>query len=422
MTDTERLPASGEPTRAAGAELAEPRPTTSSSTLGGARHHFSVDRAPADDPRTAVEQLTAAVTARLDALSADPADVARLSLFLTAPLAVEEAATIVAGALGEPPPPIELFAQPPAGGGAAALSWVLTGEQAAVERLSAGAARLRQPGLTLTVLGHVGGEPPALTAADHAEGLRRFDARLRATGLGLRDAVKLWTVFPSTPEVRSEDAFIAFNGGRADVFEAVDFHRSGAAGAPRYPASTGVGALDDTAPLSGIAVAGETAALQVENPGQVSAFRYPSRRIARPALFSRAVALDVGSDVMTLVAGTGSTVGARTAHVGDPAAQAEQVLRNVDRLISRENLTAAGLPVDAGGLATLSHVVVYAADEQAEEAAREVCSRMLPPAVPMLLVRSRLTRADLLVEADGIAFAPRAGAVEPGLASRRPPL
>ncbi|HEX8053284.1 MAG TPA: hypothetical protein VF517_09840 [Thermoleophilaceae bacterium] len=384
------------------------RPAARSADAGAARHHFAVDvlRDAPGDPAAAVEALVEAVASRLGPPGADA--LARVGLFLPAPIRFEDAEPIVARVLGEPCPPLELFVQPVVGGGAAALTWSVTGDGVRVERAEPSAARVVAPEVELAVLGHAAGEPPAATAGDFAAGLRRFDTRLQGLGLRFADAIKLWTVFPSTPELGTEQAFNEFNRGRVEVFDALDFHLSEGTGAPRYPASTGVGALDATAPLSGVALAGGARGVQVENPAQVSAFRYPTERIDKPALFSRAIAVDLGTHVMTYVAGTASTVGAKTAHVGDPAAQAEQTLNNIDTLITAENLARSGTPVTEGGLATLSHIVVYAATDEAEAAAVEVCARMVPPEVPMLMVRSRLTRDELLFEADGVAFAPSA--------------
>src|SRR5947209_3434729 len=344
------------------------RPATRSAQAGAARHDFAIahlPEAPAD-PAAAVQSLMSAIADQLSELAADRADVARVCLFLPGPLSFERAEPLVADALGDPPPPFELLAQPVAGGGAAALTWLVSGDGVSVDRLDATSARVAQPEAELVVVGHGPAEPPTSTAADFAVGLRRFDARLRDAGLplGLGNAIKLWTVFPSTPELGTEQAFNEFNRGRAGVFDEVEFERDDAG--PLYPASTGVGALDNTAPLSGIALARQVRTLRVENPAQVSAFRYPSERIATPALFSRAIALDLGSDVMTFVAGTGSTVGSKTAHVGDPAAQAEQVLTNIDRLITAENLAHSGAPVPPAGLAPPSPIFVYAADEPPE--------------------------------------------------------
>jgi enamine deaminase RidA (YjgF/YER057c/UK114 family) len=376
-----------------------PRAAARAATFAGARHEFSMHVLPdaAAAPLEAAQALAEAVAAAVDAGA-----LARLALYLPATLTAAEAAPVLEAALGTPAPPVELLAQPLVGGGAAAFAWTVAGDGVEVRRLGDGAARIAHGGVELTVLAHAGTEPPVATPEDFAAALDRFDARVRAHGVRFADVVKLWTVFPCTPQLGTEAAFNAFNRGRAEAFARLEFD-PGAGGAPRYPASTGVGALDDTGPLSGIALTG-AAPVQVENPRQVSAWDYPAERIATPALFSRAIGVQAGGQAMTFVAGTGSTVGAKTAHVGDPRAQAEQVLRNIDTLIGADNLRASGLPVQAGGLETLSHIVVYAATEEAEDAAREVCERMVPADVPMLLVRSRLTRDELLVEADGIAF------------------
>ena len=69
----------------------------------------------------------------------------------------------------------------------------------------------------------------------------------------------------------------------------------------------------------------------IETPRQVSAFRYPERYGARAPLFARAT-LACG---MLFISGTASIVGHESRHAGDVAAQADEMLRNLEALLSQ---------------------------------------------------------------------------------------
>jgi chorismate lyase/3-hydroxybenzoate synthase len=94
-----------------------------------------------------------------------------------------------------------------------------------------------------------------------------------------------------------------------------------------YPAATAVGTLDGRRCLHVCWLAGVEAGLQIENPRQVSAFRYPRGYGPASPTFSRALLTPAGH---LLVSGTASIVGHGSMHTGDATAQLEETLRNLD--------------------------------------------------------------------------------------------
>ena len=168
--------------------------------------------------------------------------------------------------------------------------------------------------------------------------------------------------------------------------------------AQAYPASTGIGADGRDLGLSCIALASRRRDLQViplENPRQTSAFDYAPDYSPQSPKFSRAMAVEVGTEAMILVSGTASITRSETRHAGDAAAQARQTLANIEALIAEPNLSRHGLPGFGAELHDLAVARVYikrADDHAAVRAglrslpgpgARDVHARgRLPPSAP----------------------------------------
>lgn len=72
--------------------------------------------------------------------------------------------------------------------------------------------------------------------------------------------------------------------------------------------------------------------VQIENPRQVSAFRYPRQYGPRSPSFSRARRLDWSDGADLIVSGTASVVGHETAHPGDAQRQLRETLENLQQL------------------------------------------------------------------------------------------
>lgn len=104
-----------------------------------------------------------------------------------------------------------------------------------------------------------------------------------------------------------------------------------------FPAATAIGHHADEALLQVYLLATDRPGTRVENPRQVSAWRYPRQYGRTPPSFARATLLPAG-DVLA-ISGTAAVVGHASAHAGDIDAQLAETLRNLDAL-----LAAGGLP------------------------------------------------------------------------------
>lgn len=108
----------------------------------------------------------------------------------------------------------------------------------------------------------------------------------------------------------------------------------------RLPAATAIGTSGGG--LMVLALAGKRRGQQVENPRQLSAFRYPRAYGERSPSFSRATLVPWADGAQLLVSGTASIVGHATAHPGDPQTQLRQTAMNLQALISQPGLARRG--------------------------------------------------------------------------------
>ena len=289
---------------------------------------------------------------------------------------------------------VDALVQPPAGAACGAVLWAVTG--AVVGHPAPGASRLDIAGGTLVRLGHLDPGPPT--------GWAELGDRLRPLGLGLDQVWKTWSYLPARPGDEAAAAgFTAFNADRAAVFGDTAFRLEPPAGLDRaYPANTGVADLSGTGTLTGLAgrPGGGLRVLGVENRRQTPPHRYgPGTGRPRPAQFSRAVVLAAGGRGLVLMAGTAAVVDAATVGT-DAVEQLEVTLGIVDGLLSGGALAAEGVTL-AGGLAALLHLVVYVARPVDLDRVAAHAAAWVP--VPVLPVLGPLSRADLLVEVDGLA-------------------
>ena len=157
-----------------------------------------------------------------------------------------------------------------------------------------------------------------------------------------------------------------------------------------FPAATAIGHHADPTLLQVYLLATDRPGTPVENPRQVSAWRYPRQYGRTPPSFARATLLP--ADDVLAISGTAAVVGHASAHAGDIEAQLGETLRNLETL-----LTTGGLPAGFDRRAPLK---VYVRRPGDENAVRAFAAKHLPDA-PLLIVHGDICRAELLVEIDG---------------------
>ncbi|HET6553002.1 MAG TPA: pteridine-dependent deoxygenase [Dyella sp.] len=187
----------------------------------------------------------------------------------------------------------------------------------------------------------------------------------------------------------------AINEGDGDTERYKQFCEGRAAGmgeffAEGFPAATAIGHHATSPRLQVYLLASEEAGERVENPRQVSAWRYPRQYGPTPPSFARAMRLPAGDALA--ISGTAAVVGHTSAHADDLQAQLDETLTNLEAL-----LQSAGMPA---GFDTQSPLKAYVRHPIDAPLVHDFLQRRLP-GVPVLLVHGDICRQELLVEIDG---------------------
>ena len=191
----------------------------------------------------------------------------------------------------------------------------------------------------------------------------------------------------------------AINQGKGDAERYKLFCEGRAAGMGQFfsegfPAATAIGHHADTHRLQVYLLACDVPGVRVENPRQVSAWRYPRQYGRTPPSFARAMALP-GQDVLA-ISGTAAVVGHSSAHEDDLDAQLGETLANLETLLAH-----AGMPA---GFDTHSPLKAYVRRSlDAPRVLAFLASHL--PGVPVLLLHGDVCRRELLVEIDGWRYA-----------------
>ncbi|HZH44055.1 MAG TPA: pteridine-dependent deoxygenase [Lysobacter sp.] len=163
------------------------------------------------------------------------------------------------------------------------------------------------------------------------------------------------------------------------------------------PAATAIGRVDGVRRLQVYWLAARVPGTPVENPRQMSAYRYPRQYGPQPPSFARAM-LPPSTAMPLLVSGTASIVGHQSLHADSVRDQIAETLRNFDSLLAAARHARPTLPAafDAG---SRLKVYVREADELPLVAA-ELDARL--PGVPRVLLHAGVCRRELRIEIDGV--------------------
>jgi enamine deaminase RidA (YjgF/YER057c/UK114 family) len=222
---------------------------------------------------------------------------------------------------------------------------------------------------------------------------------------GCTQLQRIWNYLPQiNGDGGGLERYRQFNLGRQEAFV-----EAGQAAFDGAPAACALGIHQGALCIRFLA--GRSAPLAIENPRQVSAYRYPATYGPRAPTFSRAALAELGGGQLALfISGTASIVGHETRHLGDVVAQTQETLRNLAAVIGAANQRCSA-PFD---LATLD-CVVYVRHTADAPQVRQVLEAALGPDAHMVrhavFLEADICRQDLLVEIEAHAVA--SGALRP---------
>ena len=157
-----------------------------------------------------------------------------------------------------------------------------------------------------------------------------------------------------------------------------------------YPAGTAVGLRTGARRLKLVWLAGRIPGRAVENPRQLSAFRYPRQYGPASPSFSRAILL--GDQL--LISGTSSIVGHETVHTGNVSAQLQESVSNL------QSVAAAAKMVGT----RLTGLKAYVRREADFPLVSEELERRLAPLGAGCVLAADICRSDLLIELEAAAL------------------
>ena len=203
-----------------------------------------------------------------------------------------------------------------------------------------------------------------------------------------RHLLRIWNYLDAINDGSGDDErYRQFCAGRASGLEGMF--------ATGFPAATAIGRRDGRRVLQLYWLAARMPGAPLENPRQLSAWRYPRRYGPSAPSFARAMRAPV-HDAQIYISGTAAIVGHSSHHAEDCLAQLDETLANLDSLIGS---TRSGGVRHFGPACALKVYVRHAQD------AAEICARLherIGTRTPVLLLLGDICRAELLIEIDGV--------------------
>jgi chorismate lyase / 3-hydroxybenzoate synthase len=219
---------------------------------------------------------------------------------------------------------------------------------------------------------------------------REMYATLAAAGSP--QLVRVWNYIPQINlETQGLERYRQFNTARHEASVTC-----GRAVTGSVPAASALGAAPGS-PVTIYFLASQRAPAFIENPRQVSAYRYPAEYGPRSPSFSRATVLGEGERATLFISGTASIVGHRTVHAGDPAAQTREALLNIESLLEQAGRTRRA----ALRLESLAYKV-YVREPRELPLIRAALEAAVGTKTTLLYLRADICRRDLAVEIEAV--------------------
>lgn len=207
--------------------------------------------------------------------------------------------------------------------------------------------------------------------------------------------VRVWNHFPGiNADEDGMERYRRFCIGRHEALLAREYLQ-----ASEMPAASAVGSADGDLWLYFLAAHHPTQ--HVENPRQISAYRYPPQYGRRSPSFARATLMDWGSEWQLYISGTASIVGHETCWPGDVVGQLDETLANMQAVLVQADTLASGCR-----LQDLSLLKVYVRDPAHVDVIRAALGERLGGFLPTMYLQGDICRQDLLLEIEGVLRVP----------------
>jgi chorismate lyase/3-hydroxybenzoate synthase len=208
---------------------------------------------------------------------------------------------------------------------------------------------------------------------------------------GYRHLLRVWNYLDAITDGDGDDErYRRFCVGRARGLGDFD--------AACLPAATAIGRVDGRRRLQVYWLAAKVAGVPLENPRQLSAWRYPRRYGPQSPSFARAMLPPSTAAMPLLLSGTAAIVGHESLHADSIETQIDETLANFDSLIATARQHRPTLPAHFG---PRSRLKVYVRDAAALARVDALLQARLP-AAPRIVLHGHVCRRELAVEIDGV--------------------
>ncbi len=217
--------------------------------------------------------------------------------------------------------------------------------------------------------------------------------------LSLSGQATLQRIWNYLPDINGEqggvERYKRFSAGRARAFESA----FGIPAERHFPASSAIGTTGDTLVVAFLAA--REPGLHVENPRQVSAFRYPPQYGEKSPSFARGTLSPAALGHAFLLSGTASVVGHESHHEGDVLRQLQETLRNIETLSAAVGAISTRPPLT---LSCFDYLKAYLRHPSDFPAVHDALVPRLGRAASTIWLEADICRAELLIEIEGLAL------------------
>ena len=236
--------------------------------------------------------------------------------------------------------------------------------------------------------------------ADASLVFKTLQQQLDETGFKISDITRQWNYIEGIiSNKENHQNYQVFNDARSQFYQD-HFRKSG------YPAATGIGMKAGGVLIDYIAIKGNNVTnIPIDNPAQIPAHKYhqdclmglPTGDRKTTPKFERGRYVSLYGEEIVFVSGTAAITGEKTANPGDVEQQTRLTIDNIDRLVSKNNLSKKiNLPYDL----KFNYLRIYVKERKDFKKVREICEKRYGN-VPMVWLQANICRDDLTVEIEG---------------------
>jgi enamine deaminase RidA (YjgF/YER057c/UK114 family) len=205
--------------------------------------------------------------------------------------------------------------------------------------------------------------------------------------------LRVWNYFPDINAVEDGiERYRSFSVGRHEAF--VRYDRK----VEDSPSACALGSHGG--PLSIYFLASRFRGVQIENPRQISAYKYPKQYGPRSPTFSRATLAFDGASQILFISGTASILGHVTVHPGSADLQTRETLANISAVIDqacKQGFKFAGF---GNGMA----LKVYLRHAEHLRLVQDIIREEWGVLPEMIVLQADICRTDLLLEIEAVCW------------------